>query len=123
MLHCTCVFASGGICLSRSEFWCVRGVKCRRTIFCDRVDRYSFHKKGTGTRYSKLVFLHWIGSAFHVVNFGASGARSINALFFKLRWPQYRFDKKRAGTSYSEHLFLYPMGSVGHVVHSGASGA
>jgi hypothetical protein len=33
----TCVFLSSGIYESRSAFWCVRGVKCRRTIFHARV--------------------------------------------------------------------------------------
>jgi hypothetical protein len=36
-LHRAFVFASGGICMSRSAFRCVRGVKCRRTIFHARV--------------------------------------------------------------------------------------
>jgi hypothetical protein len=32
-----CVFASGGICGSRSALWCVRVAKCRRTICHARV--------------------------------------------------------------------------------------
>jgi hypothetical protein len=36
-LRRTCVFASDGICGSRNAFWCVRGMKCRRTIFHGRV--------------------------------------------------------------------------------------
>jgi hypothetical protein len=37
-LRRSCVFASGEINGSRSAFWCVRGEKCRRTIFHARVD-------------------------------------------------------------------------------------
>jgi hypothetical protein len=37
MLCQPCVFASGGICGSRSAFRCVRGVNCRCTIFHSRV--------------------------------------------------------------------------------------
>jgi hypothetical protein len=37
MLRQTCVFVSVGICGSRSAFWCVRGMKCRCTIFHARL--------------------------------------------------------------------------------------
>jgi hypothetical protein len=64
-----------------------------------------------------------VGSAGHVVHFGASGARNIDALFFILGWDQYGLHKKRAGTRYAELVFFHPVGFVGHVVRSGASGA
>jgi hypothetical protein len=32
-------------------------------------------------------------SAGHVVHSGASGARNVNALFLKFRWPWYGFHK------------------------------
>jgi hypothetical protein len=35
------------------------------------------------------VFLHPVGSTGHVVHFGASGVRSIDALFFVLGWDLY----------------------------------
>jgi hypothetical protein len=35
-------------------------------------DRYGFHKKPAETRYTKLVFLHPVGSSGHVVHYGAS---------------------------------------------------
>jgi hypothetical protein len=57
-----------------------------------------------------------------VVHSGASGARIIDTLFFKLRWDRYGFDKKCIRTRYAELLFLYPVGSLSHAVHSGASG-
>jgi hypothetical protein len=101
------VFASGAICGSSSAF---------------RWDRYGFDKKRFRTRYAELHFLHPVGSAGHIVHFGASEARNVDTLFFLLRWDQYRFDKKCIGTRYAELLFLYPVGSVGHIVHFGASG-
>jgi hypothetical protein len=64
-----------------------------------------------------------VGSAGHVVHFGASGARNIDVLFFILGWDQYGLHKKRAGTRYAELVFFHPVGFVGHVVRSGASGA
>jgi hypothetical protein len=47
--------------------------------------RSSFHKKHTGTRYVELMFLHPVGSAAHVVHFGVSGQRKVDALVFILR--------------------------------------
>jgi hypothetical protein len=38
-------------------------------------DRYEFHKNCAGTRYVDLLFLHLVGSARHIVHFGASGVR------------------------------------------------
>jgi hypothetical protein len=84
-------------------------------------DRYGFYKSCAGTRYVKLLFLHPVGSAGHIVHFGASGERIIDTLFFNLRWDWYGFDKKRFRTCYVELVFLHPVGSAGHVVHSGAS--
>jgi hypothetical protein len=57
-LRRTCVFASGGICVSHNALRCVRGVKHRRTIFHTRVGLVRFPKKCGGTRYAELVFLH-----------------------------------------------------------------
>jgi hypothetical protein len=49
-------------------------------------DMYRIHKKHIGTRYVKIVILHPVGSAGHVVHSGASGGQNINALFFLLGW-------------------------------------
>jgi hypothetical protein len=67
------------------------------------------HKKHPGTRYAELVFLHLVGSAGHVVHFGASGMRNMIALFFMLSRDRYRFDKKCAGTPYAEFVFFQPV--------------
>jgi hypothetical protein len=37
MLHRTCVFASGGSCISHSAFYCIRAKKCHCTIVHARV--------------------------------------------------------------------------------------
>jgi hypothetical protein len=44
-------------------------------------DRYGFHKTCNGTHYADLLFLHPVGSAGHVVHFGASGERIIDTIF------------------------------------------
>jgi hypothetical protein len=75
------------------------------------------------TPYVKLVFLHPVGSAGHVVQCGASGARNIDALFFLLRWDRYGFHKKHVTTCYTKLVFFHSVGYAGHVVHSGAYGA
>jgi hypothetical protein len=43
-----------------------------------------FHKKHVGTRYTEHVFLHLVQSVGHIVHFGASRVRNIDALFFLL---------------------------------------
>jgi hypothetical protein len=87
---------------------------------------------GTGTDMVKsaprnvtpnLCFLHLVGSAGHVVHYGASGERNINTLFFMHRWDWYGLDKKRVRSHYAKFVFWHPVASTGHVVHFGASGA
>jgi hypothetical protein len=58
----TCVFTSDGIYWSRSTFWCIWGLKHPCTIFHARVGLCGSIKKHTGTRYTKVVFLHLVGS-------------------------------------------------------------
>jgi hypothetical protein len=56
-----------------------------------------FHKKRVKTCYAELLFLHPEGSAGHVVHFGVSRVRNIDALFFMLGWKRYGFDKSVSG--------------------------
>jgi hypothetical protein len=92
-------------------------------FFMFRWDWFGFDKNRIGTRYTDIVFFHPVGSAGHVVHFGASGTRNVIALFFMLGWDRYRFDEKCARTRYPELVFLHPAKYAGHIVHSRASGA
>jgi hypothetical protein len=73
--------------------------------------------------FCRIVFLHPVRSAGHVVHYGAPGARNIDALFFELWWDWDGFDKKHDGTCDTKLVFLHPVGSAGHVVRSSASEA
>jgi hypothetical protein len=98
-------------------------MKCRHNIFMPGWDRYRFNKKRVEARYVELVFLHPMGSVYHVEHSDVIGARNVNTLFFMLGWAQCGFHKKHAGTRNVELVFLHLMRSAGHIVHSGAYGA
>jgi hypothetical protein len=64
------------------------------------------------------MFLQPEGSTGHVVHFGLSEARNVDALFFMLAWAWYVFEKNRSGTHYTDLVFLNQVGYVGHVLCS-----
>jgi hypothetical protein len=121
MLCQTCVYASSGICGSHSAFWCVQGAQCQHTIFKLGWAWCGFHKQCARTHYVELVFLHPVGSAYHVVHTGAFGPRIVDTLFFMLGWARYGFHKMHIGKRYAEFLFLHAVGYADHIVHSSAS--
>jgi hypothetical protein len=82
-----------------------------------------FHKIHVRTRYAELVILHPEGSAGHIVHFGVSEVRNIDAVFFLIGWDQYGVDKSALGDVMLNLCFLHLVGSAGYVVHSSASGA
>jgi hypothetical protein len=123
--------SSGGTCTDLTEsvlghvmpnlyfcIRCIRGMKRRCTIFHARVGECGLQKKCAETHYTKLVFLHLVGHAGHVVHSGVSWAQNIDALYFILGWDWYGFHKNHVGTRYAELMFLHLVGSAGHVVHS-----
>jgi hypothetical protein len=109
--------------VSHAAFWCIRATKCRGTIFHAQVGPVQIPQKRAGICDAKFVFFHLVGYAGHVVHFGVSGPRNVDALLFMLAWDRYGFHEKHARSRYAELVFSHLMGSVGHVVHSGASRA
>jgi hypothetical protein len=85
-------------------------------------ERCGFHKKHVETHYAEHAFLHPVGSADHVIHFGAFEARNVDTLFIVLGWAWCGFHKKCVGTHGAELVFLHLVGSVSHLVHSGAFG-
>jgi hypothetical protein len=75
------------------------------------------------TRYVELVFLRLVQFVGHVVRLGASVARHMDTLFFRLGWARCRTNRKRTGTCDREHVFLHLVRSIGHVVRLGSSRA
>jgi hypothetical protein len=59
--------------------------------------RCGFHKKRVGTRYAKLVFLHPVGSAGHVVHSGASRHETSTNYFSFLGGPGAVYIKSAIG--------------------------
>jgi hypothetical protein len=86
-------------------------------------DWYRFHKKVHQDTLRRTCIFASGGIYQSRSAFGASKARNIDALFFRLRWDSYGFYKKQARTHYGEVVFLHPVGSACDIVHSGASGA
>jgi hypothetical protein len=85
--------------------------------------RYGFHKRHTGRRYAKLVFLYPVGSVGHVVLSGVSGAENVDTLVLMLQWDRYKFHNKCVGTRYDELVILHLVGAIAHIVHSDVFGA
>jgi hypothetical protein len=68
----TCVSTSGWIGGSHSAFRCIWARNIDALCFMLGWDRYGFDRMHTRTRYTELLFSHPVGSAVHVVHFGAS---------------------------------------------------
>jgi hypothetical protein len=123
MLCRTYVFASGGICGSRSTFRCVWGAKRRYTIFHARVRPVLIPQKARRDILRRNCVFAYGGISGSHNAFRCIRAQNIDALFFVLRWDRYGLNKKCTGTHYAELLFLHPVESVGQVAHFVASWA
>jgi hypothetical protein len=76
-------------------------------------DQCAVDKKCVGTCYAKLVFLHPVGFAGHVVHSGPSGEQNVDAVFFMLEWAWCGFHKKHSGTRYAELVLFASSGICG----------
>jgi hypothetical protein len=120
-LHWTCGFPSGGICMSRSVFWCDQGAKCRHTIFHAHVGSVWIPQKehrdmlcqtcvfasGGICRSRNVVWCNWGVKHWCTIFHACVGL--------------VRTHTKHTRTCYVEVVFWHPLRYVGHVVHSGAS--
>jgi hypothetical protein len=88
-------------------------MKRRCTIFMRGWAWCDFYKKCAGTNYDKLVFLHTVGSAGHIVHSSASRLRNIEALFFMVGWAWCGLHTKFTGTRHAKLVFLHPVGYAG----------
>jgi hypothetical protein len=85
-------------------------MKCRNTIFHTRVGQLRIpQKKCVGTRYTEHVPLHHVGSAGHVVHFGASRALNVEAPFSCSGGTGTDSTKKSIGTHYAKLVLLHPV--------------
>jgi hypothetical protein len=81
-----------------------------------------FNEKRAGTRYVELVFFHSVGSAGHIVHYGAPECETSMHYFSYSGGAGMVSTKKRIKTHYAELVFLHLVGSVGHIVHRSVSG-
>jgi hypothetical protein len=112
----TCVFASAGICESRSEFRCIWGMKHQHTVFHARVGRVHFAEKA---RLDTLCETCDFASGWIYRSHSATRARNAKHHFSCSGGTGTNSTKKHVGALYAKLVFLHPVGSVGHVVHSG----
>jgi hypothetical protein len=83
-------------------------MKRQHTIFALWWALCGFHKKRVGRRYTKLEFLHPVGSTGPILHFGTSGVSNVDTLFFILWWERCEFDKKTCrDTLHQTCVFAY----------------
>jgi hypothetical protein len=85
-VHRTCVFASSGICESRSAFGAFGARNIDTLFFILGWGQCRFDKKQVATHYAKIVILQSVGCTSHIVHSSATMVQNADAVFFMLGW-------------------------------------
>jgi hypothetical protein len=120
----TCVFASGGICGSRSAVQCIRCVKHRHTIFLAHVGPVQIPEKAHRDTLRRTCdfCIRW-DMRVTLCIVVRSGCDTSMHSFSCSGGDWYGLHIKHVGIPYTEFVFLHSVVSTGHVVHSSGSGA
>jgi hypothetical protein len=116
-----CAFASGGICGSCSAFWCIRGVKHRRTLFHAHSGLGAVFIKSTSGQVTPNLCFHIRWALWVTYCIPVHPGHEMSTHYFSCLGGTGT--KSTPGHMMPNLCFLHPVGSTGHIVYSNVSGA